>query len=919
MNSVPNELKITINTSIPGFQSIKYKPYMTLPNDRSDDSVQFNPLVKLKPSVIKSMPSNIQVSEFFNKGLFQSLINSHGLVKAKSLVEATNNGYIDNNIKVTLDTLFPSNSVLYINNQPYAIADVQWRKGDWKIDKKIQQLPELESSNIVDPYLYRTVVKDEIISGENELQQIPKEIVYGATYTGPQNVASGIKNVSNSNALASTTFGNPATDTINIDNNANGVSPIKPQKPVKPTTTTTSRTLVSPSVSLEYEAREKEIQNQFLKIKQQQDALLQQQQLVAQQLLKQENKISKDKRNLFLQQQEQIAREREKLNLQQQVLSQELYMLKHKFESQRLQIGNRENINPKTRYPALPPSKPFGNPFDNPSLIMPPPRNPFDSPYLIMPPPNVEELEDEEINSGSSYNIVLETSEASTKTLQNFFNNNNYYFMLNIMFKNMDLQNKNKINEIFKQTTNVSAKSTTNLSQTAYKNTVENMHVIKNAGGGNCFFIALADAINYYNKTAINVDKIIYKNYGKGNVPFNQLLLRQLVGYYILHVNTMSFNDLIDILQDNANVYNNMFRLEYEEYKKNVLHKEDITPDIFFDIINNIYYGNDNFLIMKPTKMTSETLKTPFRMVKQNELEKYINSADYWANPIAVNALCEILGLNVIIIENKNDMMRIPYIYDGNKETSKYLFLFHEYNHYELITFDYIFNSKPVTKVIFKNNYLTPPFYIIFLIFASNYIKIIDANDKKNFKLLQNFMKALFEIYNKIEIKAKTKGRILTKNKENVQFINLFNRFFLQPTIQGGSLSPYEYRMNNPYQNQPQYMPRFIKKNSSTNFDTPQSNISYYITIDMYIQKGTSLSRNEVSNLKCRKRWNAIRKSYADLRGLTYVIKPDYNNLPSTKTENSKNSKSKTQKGGLRLQIKKSNNKTRRHNNYLLS
>ena len=29
---IPNELNITINTSVPGFQTIKYKPSMTIPN-----------------------------------------------------------------------------------------------------------------------------------------------------------------------------------------------------------------------------------------------------------------------------------------------------------------------------------------------------------------------------------------------------------------------------------------------------------------------------------------------------------------------------------------------------------------------------------------------------------------------------------------------------------------------------------------------------------------------------------------------------------------------------------------------------------------------------------------------------------------------------------------------------------------------
>ena len=113
--NIPNELKITINTSIPGFQVIKYKPYMTLPNDKTASFVHFNPLVKLNQSIINSIPKDLQVKEFFNKGLFQSLINSHGLVKTRDLVEATNEGFVDNNIKITLDMLFPTNGLIYIN------------------------------------------------------------------------------------------------------------------------------------------------------------------------------------------------------------------------------------------------------------------------------------------------------------------------------------------------------------------------------------------------------------------------------------------------------------------------------------------------------------------------------------------------------------------------------------------------------------------------------------------------------------------------------------------------------------------------------------------------------------------------------------------------------------------------------------
>ena len=46
MNTIPNQLKITINTTIPGSQSLYYIPSMTIPNTEKE-TVQFNPLVKL--------------------------------------------------------------------------------------------------------------------------------------------------------------------------------------------------------------------------------------------------------------------------------------------------------------------------------------------------------------------------------------------------------------------------------------------------------------------------------------------------------------------------------------------------------------------------------------------------------------------------------------------------------------------------------------------------------------------------------------------------------------------------------------------------------------------------------------------------------------------------------------------------------
>ena len=47
MTSVPNELHITINTSIPGYQKIRFNPSMIIQNS-DDKTVMFNPMIQLK-------------------------------------------------------------------------------------------------------------------------------------------------------------------------------------------------------------------------------------------------------------------------------------------------------------------------------------------------------------------------------------------------------------------------------------------------------------------------------------------------------------------------------------------------------------------------------------------------------------------------------------------------------------------------------------------------------------------------------------------------------------------------------------------------------------------------------------------------------------------------------------------------------
>ena len=836
--SIPNELKITINTSIPGFQKIKYKPDMTIKSDgKGDKVVNFNPLVKLKKSVIDQVPEELRVKEFFSKGLFNSLINLHGLQRLPTLSKATKEGYVDNNIQVTLDTIFPLGSVIYVNKKPYVIGDIQWTKGNWKLDTKIVDTPVLESSKITNPYLYSRVIQNELISGEKELQRLPNSVIYGDNFD--DSTASGRKIVNV-----------PITPTI---------TPVTPTiTPVRPT---------------------------------------------------------------------------------------------------------------------IPPATPTIRPITTPKPIIPPPP-----PAPILPPPIV--LSEDELN----YDIPivcpyvrLPLAQEPSNFLKEYFkfksnNNKDYYFIENMIFKNLDVNYQTLFKKILQKTTITNVSETTqNISTAAYKQIVDGLKVIENSAGGDCFFIAVADAINYYNYSNPN-KKIIYTNYGTDSSQlFTTHALRTMVSNYV--INDPNLSDILtNVIQVNVDFLNDEFKRDIEGKLANgiMTDRNDITQ--YIDSVNNIYKNNDNYLIDKiqniPTDITNDDIYfKPYSILNtRQQMKDYIESPNYWANSVAIDVMASILSLSIIVIErNSQNILEIPYqTLNKNSNCDKYLFLYKYGAHYELITFDYTFkiikeNSK--TKTITRKNtifqikeheylppHFLPPDYILFLIFGTYYFKLADNSDKIDFLLYPEIFNAMNYSFDRIY-----------NSSEKSEFLDIFQHYFpinpsseiarrypellppqaqpipippnqtrrrrrgqpinniplrqsrrirrLQPSINnttGGAnyVKPYQRPYQKPYQTpyQRPYQAPYIPYKSPTNFikkEDPyeKSNISYYITIDMELKQGTEVSKKEIGEMKCNQRWNSVKKSYADLMGLKYVIKPVYSSSSSNKKGvNQKEDKNYTRK-----------------------
>ena len=157
--SIPNTLSIYINTRVRGNSKIKYSPEMSIENSKSN-SVYFDPLIKLNYNITNSIPKGLPETEkftqFFSKSEFNSLIQrtlSNGSQPKMDLVKAKNSGIVDNNIRVTLDTLFKSGNSFYLNGKRFTIYSYEWEKGDWEIQStKSEKMKKALKPYIVSGY-----------------------------------------------------------------------------------------------------------------------------------------------------------------------------------------------------------------------------------------------------------------------------------------------------------------------------------------------------------------------------------------------------------------------------------------------------------------------------------------------------------------------------------------------------------------------------------------------------------------------------------------------------------------------------------------------------------------------------------------------------------------------------------------------
>jgi hypothetical protein len=172
-----NTLTILMNTKIPGKRILKYDPKMTIPGVNSS-YVCFDPRVKLKQSIVNNVQPTAPIQyggmfpftqtattsaaqndaicmQFFRRNEFNSLLLrtlNESPQEIYSLTEAKEMGITDNNIQVTLDTLFKHGNVMYIQGAPYTINLYDWVYGDWQIDTRPNITLPQQQIPIITPY-----------------------------------------------------------------------------------------------------------------------------------------------------------------------------------------------------------------------------------------------------------------------------------------------------------------------------------------------------------------------------------------------------------------------------------------------------------------------------------------------------------------------------------------------------------------------------------------------------------------------------------------------------------------------------------------------------------------------------------------------------------------------------------------------
>lgn len=960
MSSIPNELKINMNTNMPGYAKLFYRPNMCV-KDSKAESVEFNPLVKYNSRIIENaiqefikLDSKFNSCELFtNKEKFNTLMVMHKNQISSfpvTLDQATRQGYVSNNISLTLKYLFSPKNLILLKGDPYTIGAYNWTTDDWALEVK----EKLKSRTTYPDF----TISPLITSGEQQLKRLKQfnpNLVQGANYSPDKEIiAAGFESP-------------PVTSTVPTSSRPTE-RPVSPERPSRSTTPSPSvipavrpvpsvRPAVTPPV------------------------------------------------------------------VPPPIPSRELSPYPRRIP----RLPYDPTLTPGSIVPAPPgtPQLPSPTTPSLPGSIPGPLRITDQSPveemsstmHAMSQPPvfsrqqislmnlpkvlknkNLTKQQIQEITTrlGININPILSTTRnikdvkekilnqilnPSTKMLQKYFKNVNYYKLVNSIYLNLAPPQQALVNNIFSNQTTISIKKNRNLSKVAYNSMVESMNIIQNTGGGECFYSAVSEAINNYNHYKNN--KITYNGYGNGNKIFTVQVLRSMVYQYLI----TNQNERMSIFME-SDLNSNQMNDQYVHIVNGLIQSSDFsqsTADILNQLLRNPYFPS--YVLINPAfedkpinRDFNTNLVFPFLPINNDNLQSYIESSNYWADHYAIMAIYHYLQLNIFVLTNKNNI-RNPHLemlcftsqfIEGNNRNSwdKYMFLYHSNNnHYELIVFNFestlspsntrmsrgsgnqvqysqlisIYDKAPTSNSVI---FYIVPFYIILLIFGSCYIH----NETTSFINTRNqsILSILKNSYDKI---VNNRDITLTNYSFNSErFIQQFISYFpdSQRSLQSQNLNstslPHSGQENTsaadvpppvPPRNRPatrsqlnnqeggaynrfplfrspySYRP-FTNQNSIS-----ESSICYLINIELFLRKGTNITKKELNELACSSRGYSIQKSVDTIIGTQSGVHPNFNmavvkNNDSPSNTNNMQQKENAPKNNTQknkqVPVKKSNN-----------
>jgi hypothetical protein len=438
---------------------------------------------------------------------------------------------------------------------------------------------------------------------------------------------------------------------------------------------------------------------------------------------------------------------------------------------------------------------------------------------------NIDEDEDKSIVKASeNFSNVIEpptkmkTSPRTTANLRLFFRQPIFYNLINMLYIASSENTKMVINQsLSDETITQNNTNIDELNRQAYLKNVLELTTVQNSGGGNCFFIAVADAINYHNYYN-QKNRIISGRYGTGVNLYTQLYLRSLVVNYLQSWSELD-RYLLNVAPFNSEELNDLFEQQINGIKlalRESGESDDITPDTYIRIANDIFNTRDNFLVknVESVPIDIDEYNKPFKVIEKGQISRYILSSNFWANEVVINALCVELQLNIIPLESiktsAKKTIRIPYAnFSPNiNNWNKYLFLYYNERHYELITFNQKISIQKAnttrrvninyhaikflkkSKIIFdRNDNISelPPIYILFTIFGSYFSSIKSSETNIDFTFKKSIMLTIQSLIN---------NNLYNKPEYSTFFYPYFKMFFPNSNIRKptNSINPSEFK-----------------------------------------------------------------------------------------------------------------------------